>query len=247
VLTALAPALAGVVDAGGRPGAGEPLPAELAERLVAIGQALGAPRFVPVRADADEVIAIVPSRPLELAVGDAFLALPTVELGFFAARAIDDLRSGTWALSALGAERLNELLLAVGRVLGGVGDGPSSPEGAHLARHLEELPSDPAVRDGIVADARAALASPFDLGRHLAGCEHLANRVALLACGQPLVAIAAVYASARGRRPRTDRPGTDPMLPVLAEARAELVREGSALRELVLFLFSAEYRALVEA
>jgi hypothetical protein len=92
------------------------------------------------------------------------------------------------------------------------------------------------VRADLLVDAGEALSRPPDLEGYVRGCRHTADRVGLLCCGRPLVALRALAGQFK-------REGTSP-----AEegTRQERVRSSTALREMVAFMLSDEYASLVE-
>ena len=82
----------------------------------------------------------------------------------------------------------------------------------------------------------APLSRPPDLEGYVRGCRHTADRVGLLCCGSPLVALRALTGQFK-------REGTSP---ADEGTRQERVRSSTALREMVAFMLSDEYASLVE-
>jgi hypothetical protein len=89
----------------------------------------------------------------------------------------------------------------------------------------------------VLVEAGDALSRPPDLDGYLRGCRFTADRVGLLACGSPLVALRALSGAFKTPRPSQHDD--------LASQRQEQVRSSSALRELISFMLSDDYAVLL--
>jgi hypothetical protein len=164
-----------------------------------------------------------------IALGPKAAELPRDELAFLGGRALEDVRAGTFIATAVPPPLLLDLLRAVAGFLG------RKPAASELDRtvtawltipeHAAMLPDED--RPRILGDLEEVLAqaATFEarLLEYLRGCRFSADRVGLLACGSPVAALRA-----------------------LAAVDATEGTEGAAaLSELVAFLLSPEYRALL--
>jgi tetratricopeptide (TPR) repeat protein len=190
------------------------------------------------------------TQPLSILIGKKAEQLAPCELRFFLARALEQARAGTLAVLRMSPDNLRGMLRAVLRIAGA----PATPfeiaeEAADesTALWLKRLrnPDVAALipleggRDRLIADARQALAAPPDIDDYIRGCRYTADRVGLLACGRPLVALRALGGMGKDGLPSSAESAA------IAQ-RKEQVRSSPALRELVAFLLSEEYTTLVE-
>jgi len=91
-------------------------------------------------------------------------------------------------------------------------------------------------RADLLVEAGEALTRPPDLEGYVRGCRYTADRVGLLCCGSPLVALRALAGQLKHDGTSSAEEG----------ARQERVRSSAALRELIAFMLSDEYASLVE-
>lgn len=138
------------------------LPA-LSATLSSVARRLGAPAWQAVTCPGGAEITVEPTRPPTLVVGAAAMSLPQAEFVFLAARALEEVRSGTTAIVRVPADQIDAL----------------------LARFGDRLPD-------AAADVAAARAQPPAPADYLGACRHTANRVGLLACTMPLAALRAL-------------------------------------------------------
>lgn len=187
------------------------------------------------------------TQPLRILIGRRAETLPAEDLRFFVARALEQARAGTLALLRMSQENLQGMLMAVSRIAGTSGApfdiaGQSADEGTALWLERLRAPQTAAliplerIRGELLDHARQALASPPEIETYLRGCRYTADRVGLLASGKPLAVLRALAGSLK------DAPTADAA--TVAE-RQELMRNSQALRELVVFMLSEEYSALV--
>ena len=248
VLRALAPALAEMPHTGGTPVEGTPLQPKSEAVFRELRDQLGAPVTRAVVRGTGADVTFAATQPLTVVMGQRTEELDVAELRFFVGRALEQARAGTLAVARLSVDNLRGLLRGVIRVVSlGSPDGevnePDSENdrAANWASVLSQPPIGrlmPAgkVRADLLVDAGEALSRPPDLEGYVRGCRHTADRVGLLCCGRPLVALRALAGQFK-------REGTSP-----AEegTRQERVRSSTALREMVAFMLSDEYASLVE-
>ena len=219
--------------------AGE-LPAARAEDLQRLGDRLGAPDVVGVveKGDAPSVrIVASGARPAQLRVTSAALALPEAAWQFLAARALEEARSGLCGLRRLGpSERTEVLEGAQAALLGETPDGARARDAARLVNDAVETLPPGAARERLVSDLRQVLSTPPDWEAFARAAAHTANRVGLLACGDPAVALAALARedAAFAKAQSIKDPGK------AAEARRAFLRM-PAVRELAKFMLSPAY------
>ncbi|HEV3031630.1 MAG TPA: tetratricopeptide repeat protein, partial [Polyangia bacterium] len=223
----------GVPGVGATSAAGA-LSAERAESLRRLGDRLGAPDVAAVVETNDVVaVALVPSgaKPVKVRVTSAATALPDAAWTFVAARALEEARAGLGALRGLEAAPRAEVLAgALAALLGETPDGERARAAAGRVKEaLETLPTGGA-REKLVADLRKVVSAPPDWAVFERGAAHTTNRVGLLACGDPAVALAALAREdallARGASG--------------AEAQRGFLRT-TPVRELVKFMLSPAY------
>ncbi|HSZ83627.1 MAG TPA: tetratricopeptide repeat protein, partial [Polyangia bacterium] len=238
VLAALASPLFGLGD---EPAivAGE-LPPARADELRRLGARLGAPLCAPVLERADvPAIRVVASatKPPQLRVTSAAVALPEAAWTFLAARALEDARGGLPGLRRLDTtERAEVLAGAQATLLGERPDGARARAAARLVNDAVDLLPAGAARERLIADLRQVLSSPLDWEAFGRAAAHTANRVGLLACGDPVAALAAL-----GRDGGLiGKAATD------ASARRAVLRT-DVVRELVRFMLSPAYTHAVQA
>ena len=248
VLRALAPALAEVPHAGGAPVDGAPLEAKAEAVFQELRDQLGAP--VPravVRGEGAEVT-FAATQPLTVIMGARVESLDVAELRFLVGRALEQARAGTLAVARLSIDSLRGLLRGVIRAVSlSASDAEAGEQDSESVRAADwaSLLSQPQIarlmpggkaRADLLVDAGEALTRPPDLEGYVRGCRYTADRVGLLCCGSPLVALRALAGQLK-------HDGTPP-----AEkgARQERVRSSTALREIIAFMLSDEYASLVE-
>jgi len=248
VLRALAPALAEVPRAGGAPVEGTPLQPKAEGVFRELRDQLGAPVSRAVVRGAGADVTFAATQPLTVVMGQRAEELDDGELRFFVGRALEQARAGTLAVARLSVDNLRGLLRGVIRVvsMGGSDGEVSEPDSeSERAATWAALLSQPQiarlmptgkVRADLLVDAGEALSRPPDLEGYVRGCRHTADRVGLLCCGSPLVALRALTGQFK-------REGTSP---ADEGTRQERVRSSTALRELVAFMLSDDYAALVE-
>jgi hypothetical protein len=230
VLRALARPLAGFGRISSRNRvAGISLEAAALAALEEIRGRMGAPPFRAVLQTEVPDVAVVGTHPVTIAMGPRAAELPPTELAFLGGRALEDARSGTFIAQALPPPVLVELLQAMAAHLGR--RAPSTELERAVAAWLT-VPEHAAlltdeVRAQLSADVDELLAQADDveagMGDYLRGCRFTADRTGLVACGSPVAALRALAAVGGADGP-----------------------EGAAaLSELVAFLLSPEYRALL--
>jgi hypothetical protein len=248
VLRALAPALAEVPRAGGAPVEGTPLQPRAEAVFRELRDQLGAPVLRAVVRGTGADVTFAATQPLTVVMGQRTEELDDGELRFFVGRALEQARAGTLAVARLSVDNLRGLLRGVIRVvsMGGSDEGVNEKDSeSERAASWAALLSQPQiarlmptgkVRADLLVDAGEALSRPPDLEGYVRGCRHTADRVGLLCCGSPLVALRALTGQFK-------REGTSP---ADEGTRQERVRSSTALRELVAFMLSDDYAALVE-
>ena len=248
VLRALAPALAEVPQAGSAAVEGAPLGAKTQAVFQELRDQLGAPvpRAVVRGAGADVTFAA--TQPLTVIMGARAEDLDVAELRFLVGRALEQARAGTLAVARLSLDNLRVLLRGVIRAVSlGASDGETGGRDRESDRaadwasllcqpEIARLMPTGKARADLLVEAGEALTRPPDLEGYVRGCRYTADRVGLLCCGSPLVALRALAGQLK-------HDGTSP-----AEegARQERVRSSTALRELIAFMLSDEYASLVE-
>jgi tetratricopeptide (TPR) repeat protein len=216
------------------------LPPPRAEELRRLGDRLGAPDAVGVLEKADvPSVRVVASgaKPALLRVTSAAAALPDAAWTFLAARALEEARSGLCGLRRLGpSERTEALAGAQAALLGETPDGARARDAARLVNDAVETLPPGSARERLVSDLRQVLSSPPDWEAFARAAAHTANRVGLLACGDPAVALAALARedAAFAKAQSLKDPGK------AAEARRAFLRT-PAVRELAKFALSPAY------
>ena len=250
VLRALAPALADVPHSGGAPPEGEPLGPKAEAVFQELRDQLGAtfPRAVVRGAGADVTFAV--TQPLTVVMGQRAEDLEVAELRFLVGRALEQARAGTMAVARLSVSNLRGLLRGVIRAVSlGSSDGEVGEQGGESDRastwaallsqpQIARLMPTGKVRADLLVDAGEALTRPPDLEGYVRGCRYTADRVGLLCCGSPLVALRALAGQFK-------HDGTSPAEEGARE-RQERVRSSTAMRELVAFMLSDDYASLIE-
>jgi hypothetical protein len=248
VLRALAPALAEVPQAGGAAIEGEPLGAKAQAVFQELRDQLGAPvpRAVVRGAGADVTFAA--TQPLTVIMGARAEDLDVAELRFLVGRALEQARAGTLAVARLSLDNLRVLLRGVIRAVSlGASDGETGGRDSESDRagdwasllcqpELARLMPTGKARADLLVEAGEALTRPPDLEGYVRGCRYTADRVGLLCCGSPLVALRALAGQLKHDGTSSAEEG----------ARQERVRSSTALRELIAFMLSDEYASLVE-
>jgi hypothetical protein len=189
------------------------------------------------------------TQPLSILIGRRAENLPAPELRFFVARALEQARAGTLAVLRISTDNLRGMLRAVLRIA----DAPATPfeiaeeaTDEAMALWLKRL-RQPIIaalipvetfKDELIANATLALANPPEIDDYIRGCRYTADRVGLLACGQPLAALRALSGSLKDDEAAAEGVGA-------AAQKQEQLRSSAALRELVAFMLSEEYGALV--
>jgi tetratricopeptide (TPR) repeat protein len=210
---------------------------------------MGAPAIPLVAQGHGADVTLSASQPLCILVGRRAEALPPSDLRFLLARALEQARAGTLAVLRMTADNLRGMLRAVLRVAGAPGtpfelaeEAADEPTALWLSRlrRPETLALMPLAKHKgeLLADAAAALVNPPELDEYIRGCRYTADRVGLLLCGRPLTALRALTGMLK-------EGGAGEELPTIAQRREQL-RASPALRELVAFMLSEEYAALVE-
>jgi tetratricopeptide (TPR) repeat protein len=210
---------------------------------------LGAPP-VPIAAQGHGMdVTFTATQPLSILIGRRAEALAAPALRFFVARALEQARAGTLAVLRLSPDNLRGMLRAVLRVAGAPGtpfeiaeEAADEATALWLARLRKPeivalIPVDKH-KDDLIADARHALANPPDLDDYIRGCRYTADRVGLLLCGHPLVALRALAGLLKD--------GSAAEETATVAQKQEQLRASQALRELVAFMVSEEYGVLVE-
>jgi len=187
------------------------------------------------------------TQPASVLVGRRAESMPAAELCFFLARALEQARAGTLAVLRMSQDDLRGMLRAVLRAAGA----PATPfELAEERADEATLPwlvrlrkSEVAsrilweeIRGEMLEDATHALARLPELQDYIRGCRYTADCIGLLACGQPLAAL-------RGLTGGHKEDGS--VGEASAARRQEQLRASQTLRELVVFMLSEEYGALV--
>ena len=210
---------------------------------------LGAPP-VPIVAQGHGVdVTFTATQPLSILIGRRAESLAASDLRFFVARALEQARAGTLAVLRMSPDNLRGMLRAVLRVAGA----PGTPfeiaeESADAATALwltrlrkpesAALISVPEHKDEFIADGSHALADPPDLDDYIRGCRYTADRVGLLSCGRPLAALRALAGFLKD--------GSAAEETATVAHRQEQLRASQAMREMVAFMVSEEYGALVD-
>ena len=228
------------------------LAAGLQPETLALSEALrgpmGAPPIPLVAQGHGADVTFSASQPLCILVGRRAEALPTADLRFLFGRAFEQARAGTLAVLRMSADNLRGMLRAVLRVAGASGtpfelaeEATDEPTALWLLRlrKPEIAPLIPLakLRGELLADAAAALVNPPELDDYVRGCRYTADRVGLLVCGRPMTALRALAGLLRDAD--ADEPRT-------VAQRREQMRSSLAMRELVNFMVSDEYAALIE-
>lgn len=247
VLRAFAAALAAVSQGTSEPPEGEPPSAKAVEIFDSLRAEMQAPpmRLTTTGDGAD--VSFAPAQPLTIVMGRRAQELATAEVRFLLARAFEQARAGTLTVVRMLPGDLRSLLRGIIRT---VSVHPSDrldqdEEGMRAAGWADRLAAPgvarllPTGKDSadVLVEAGDALSLLPDLDGYLRGCRFTADRVGLLACGSPLVALRAL--SGAFKTPRPSQPDD------LATQRQEQVRSSSALRELISFMLSDEYAALL--
>ena len=248
VLRALAPALAEMPHVGGAPVEGTPLQPKAEAVFRELRDQLGAPVSRAVVRGSGADVTFAATQPLTVVMGQRTEELDVAELRFFVGRALEQARAGTLAVARLSVESLRGLLRGVIRVVSlGSSEGEvNEPDSeGDRAANWASLLSQPQIarlmpmgkaRADLLVDAGEALTRPPDLEGYVRGCRHTADRVGLLCCGRPLVALRALAGQFKREGASAAEEGT----------RQERVRSSTALREMVAFMLSDEYASLVE-
>jgi thioredoxin-like negative regulator of GroEL len=226
------------------------LPAARAEELRRLAERLGAPDVVGVVEKNDvPTVKVVASgaKPTQVRVTSAAAALPEGPWTFLAARALEEARSGLAGLRRLSpADRTEALGGAQAALLGETPGGERARVAAGLVNDAAEtLPPGPA-RERLVSDLRQVLSSPPDWEAFARAAAHTANRVGLLACGDPSVALDALARedASLAAALKASTKGAKASGPKDAEARRAFLRS-EPVRELVKFMFSPAYASAV--
>jgi tetratricopeptide (TPR) repeat protein len=210
---------------------------------------LGAPP-VPIVAQGHGVdVTFTATQPLSILIGRRAESLAAADLRFFVARALEQARAGTLAVLRMSPDNLRGMLRAVLRVAGAPGtpfeiaeEATDDATSLWLTRlrqpEIAALIPTEAHMDDLIADASHALADPPDLDDYIRGCRYTADRVGLLVCGRPLSGLRALAGLLKD--------GSGGVETATVEHRQEQVRASQAMRELVAFMVSEEYGALVD-
>jgi tetratricopeptide (TPR) repeat protein len=249
VLHHLAAAFATVGRSAVHQASGESLLPQTAAICDALRSKLGTPRIPTIAYGDGADVTFSATQPLSIMIGRKAESLAPAELRFFVARALEQARAGTLAVLRMSQGNLCGMLRAVLRVAGNPGtpfelaeESSDEPTALWIERLRKPefaalIPLDKA-KDELVENASRALFNPPELESYIRGCRYTADRMGLLACGQPLAALRAlagllkVDAATSGEEASLAR-------------RQEQLRASPALRELVAFMFSEEYSALV--
>jgi tetratricopeptide (TPR) repeat protein len=191
------------------------------------------------------------TQPLTIMIGRKAESLAPAELRFFVARALEQARAGTLAVLRMSQGNLSGMLRALLCVAGATeppitetAEGASDESTTALWIDRLRKPELAALipwekaKDELVENATSALTNPPELESYIRGCRYTADRVGLLACGSPLAALRALAGLLKVDSAASGEEAT------LAR-RQEQLRASPALRELVAFMFSDEYSALV--
>jgi hypothetical protein len=210
---------------------------------------LGAPP-VPIVAQGHGMdVTFSATQPLSILIGRRAESLAASDLRFFVARALEQARAGTLAVLRMSPDNLRGMLRAVLRVAGAPGTPfeiaeESADEATALWLTRLRKPEIAALlpiqehQNEFIADASHALADPPDLDDYIRGCRYTADRVGLLGCGRPLAALRALAGYLK------DGSAAEETATVVH--RQEQLRASQAMREMVAFMVSEEYGALVE-
>lgn len=210
---------------------------------------LGAPPIPIVAQGHGMDVTFTATQPLSILIGRRAEALAADDLRFFVARALEQARAGTLAVLRMSPENLRGMLRAVLRVAGAPGtpfeiaeEAADEATALWLTRLREPeilalIPVDEH-KDALIADASHALANPPDLDDYIRGCRYTADRVGLLLCGRPLAALRALAGLLKD--------GSAALETATVAQRQEQLRASQAMRELVAFMVSEEYGALVD-
>jgi hypothetical protein len=210
---------------------------------------MGAPAIPLVAQGHGADVTFSASQPLCILIGRRAEDLPPVDLRFLVARALEQARAGTLAVLRMSADNLRGMLRAVLRVAGAPGtpfelaeEAADEPTALWLSRlrkpEIAALIPLATLRGELLADAAAALVNPPEIDSYIRGCRFTADRLGLLLCGRPLTALRALAGLLKD-------PGAVEDSPTVAQKRDQL-RASAAMRELVAFMLSEEYVALVE-
>ena len=210
---------------------------------------LGAPPIPIVAQGHGMDVTFTATQPLSILIGRRAESLAPSDLRFFVARALEQARAGTLAVLRMSPDNLRGMLRAVLRVAGAAGTPFEMAEEAAdeaTALWLTRLrkPEIAALipihehKDELIADASHALANPPDLDDYIRGCRYTADRVGLLLCGRPLAALRALAGLLKD--------GSSAEETTTVAHRREQLRASQAMRELVAFMVSEEYGALVD-
>jgi hypothetical protein len=210
---------------------------------------LGAPP-VPILAQGHGMdVTFTATQPLSILIGRKAESLAASDLTFFVARALEQARAGTLAVLRMSPDNLREMLHAVLRLACAPGtpfeiaeESADKATALWLGRmHKPEIaaliPLD-AVKDDLIENASRALANLPEIDDYIRGCRYTADRVGLLACGLPLTALRALCGLLKD--------GSAGEETATIAQRQEHLRTSPALRELVAFMMSEEFAALVE-
>jgi hypothetical protein len=210
---------------------------------------LGAPPIPIVAQGHGMDVTFTATQPLSILIGRRAEALAASDLRFFVARALEQARAGTLTVLRMSPDNLRGMLRAVLRVAGAPGTPSEMAEevadeatALWLARlrtpEIAALIPVQEHRNDLIADASQALADPPDLDAYIRGCRYTADRVGLLLCGRPLAALRALSGQLKD--------GSSSEEASTVSHRQEQLRASQAMRELVAFMVSEEYGALVE-
>ena len=189
------------------------------------------------------------TQPLTILIGRRAEALAPPDLRFFVARALEQARAGTLAVLRMSPDNLRGMLRAVLRVAGAPGTPfeiaeESADEATALwltrlraPENLALIPFDEH-KDALIEDASHALANPPDLDDYIRGCRYTADRMGLLLCGRPVVALRVLAGQLKDGSPSGEA--------ATVAHRQEQLRASQAMRELVAFMVSEEYGALIQ-
>jgi tetratricopeptide (TPR) repeat protein len=210
---------------------------------------LGAPQIPIVAQGHGMDVTFTATQPLSILIGRRAETLAADDLRFFVARALEQARAGTLAALRMSPDNLRGMLRAVLRVAGAPGTPFEIAEEAadeatalwitrlRKPEILALIPIDDH-KDELIADASHALANPPDLDDYIRGCRYTADRVGLLLCGRPLAALRALAGLLKD--------GSAAGETATVVQRQEQLRASQAMRELVAFMVSEEYGALVD-